>query len=391
MFAFATPAPPPRGFKTAALNKRCASQIRRPQLPVLSVATSDRLSKIRLPRTLRSTTEVFQDARGIKWDFTMEVFEPSKSHERETPRSPIIFTHPPDGLGSTRFYWDRVLAVMAENPSLFAAHEVVRFDWIGASRSHASLSRPPAPTTPQILAAQLYYIAAQFDTPVIVVGQGGAEPILLKFAYENPGSVKACVICTGFPTAFITRPPNAILRKVLYALGCSFLGRLFWNYASTRKFITDFSRKNLFRKDEWLNEWVTRITASAAENANARFLTFSGLSGHFFGDFTKELAGISTPWLFLAGDEDPSMASNRLQRPKGLAFMRSDKERKKETTVDRGNVRRSLMQNCTLEVVKGAGVQMVFEDTEIVLSVISEFVDRQWNTSRSTYPPKIYF
>lgn len=151
-------------------------------------------------------------------------------------------------------------------------HNIVRFDWIGASGTRPHSKQILAPTVPDILAAQLAYVASKFEKPVIVVGQGGVEPVILTFAHRYPELVKACSISTGFSTAPVTRKVSPILKKIAYALLCSFVGCLFWNFASSQKFITSFSKKkNLFRTDEWTNEWVYRVKR-AANDPTSRFL-----------------------------------------------------------------------------------------------------------------------
>lgn len=372
MSAFAPPIPAPCARVRPILQNGaiCAPN---PQHFTTCCALNDRLSNIDLPRNMHTTTEQFRDARGLAWNFGMDVLESSASARKDENHHTILLVQPADALGVCRTYWDRVLYVLSNNPTMLARHTVVRFDWVGSFGTTAAYSKPPAPTTPAILAAQLAHVAAKFDGPVTVVAQGGAEPIALTFAHKYPQLVKLCAVCTGLPTAFMTRDVNALLRRIVYALLCSFAGRLFWIYASSRGFITAFTKKNLLRSDEWLDEWIARVLPGAAD-PNTRFLTFSGLSGHFFGDFGKQMAEIETPWFFLAGDEDPSKKSNRLETPNDVTLIRSEEERKNETTLDRAYERSNRMQNCKAVLVQGAGVQLLFEDAELALEKLAEII-----------------
>ncbi|WP_353734919.1 MULTISPECIES: hypothetical protein [unclassified Okeania] len=101
----------------------------------------------------------------------------------------------------------------------------------------------------------------------------------------------------------MTKADSFVSQKLRWNLFYSPIGKVFYRYARSRKFLDSFSKKQLFA-DEYLvdKEWLDTLE-KGAKNLQSQYAVFSFLAGFWRQDFSQDISRINQPTLVLVGKQ----------------------------------------------------------------------------------------
>jgi pimeloyl-ACP methyl ester carboxylesterase len=146
------------------------------------------------------------------------------------------------------------------------------------------------------------FIQKACQPPVVVVASSLTAALTIRLAIQKPELFKALYLVTpsGFddfgqgvgrrlPLQVINTP---ILDSLIYALGAE-------NEISVRNFLQRF----LFAKPERVSEEMVQAYLTSAQQPNAKYAALAFLRGDLYFDLSLYIPQLSTPTLFLWGEE----------------------------------------------------------------------------------------
>lgn len=227
------------------------------------------------------------------------------NHENSTPEGiPLLLIHP-IGVGLSRHFWQRFCD---EWYSQGNRNLIYNPDLLGCGES----DMPHVAYYPIDWAAQLeYFIKTVIKKPVILVVQGALFPIAIELVKKQPDLI-AGMILSGPPAwSVITKPAPEWQQKLLWnLLFDSPSGNLFYRYARRKKFLQDFSIKQLFASvDDVDDEWLDTLQ-QGAKNSATRYAVFSFLAGFWRKDYQKAIESIKQPTLAVFGETASSISQS---------------------------------------------------------------------------------
>ncbi len=213
-------------------------------------------------------------------------------------------------------------------------------------------------------ASQLsYFIENIISKPLIIIAQGPLLSIalLIKEKLSNKNLIKGFVFVGASPWSYITKNPNQTQQKILWnVIFNSFIGNLFFNYASSKKFIKSFSSKVLFAKEESIdNDWLDTLTNQAKKNRKDRFAAFSCLAGFWQKDYSQLIKKVSEPTLIVIGEN---------------AFNTSSRDQS-ETPENRLNIYLDNLNNAMGKIIPGR-IVLPYESPHEFIAVLKDYIAR---------------
>jgi len=146
--------------------------------------------------------------------------------------------------------------------------------------------------------------------------------------------------------------------KINWNIFDSPVGRAFFEYARSRKFLRNFSIRQLFAEDEKVDtEWLDMLKAGA-KNAASRHAVFSFLAGFWRQDYQDAIAQITQPTLVVMGETASSISRSG----------------KKETPDERLADYLSSLPSCRGMKIKGRNV-LPYEETTEFINAITPFIN----------------
>ncbi len=227
------------------------------------------------------------------------VYTPTNS----TPESiPLLLIHP-IGVGLSRHFWQRFCN---EWDNIGNRNLIYNPDLLGCGES----DMPRLAYYPIDWAEQLeYFIKTIVKQPVALVVQGALFPVAIELAKKQPDLI-AGIILSGPPAwSVMTKPAPEWQQKLLWnLLFDSPSGNLFYRYARRKKFLEDFSIKQLFdSKADVDDEWLDTLR-EGAKNPSSRYAVFSFLAGFWRKDYQKDIESIAQPTLAVFGEAASSIS-----------------------------------------------------------------------------------
>ncbi len=227
------------------------------------------------------------------------VYTPTNS----TPESiPLLLIHP-IGVGLSRHFWQRFCNEWDKKGN---RNLIYNPDLLGCGES----DMPRLAYYPIDWAEQLeYFIKTIVKQPVALVVQGALFPVAIELAKKQPDLI-AGIILSGPPAwSVMTKPAPEWQQKLLWnLLFDSPSGNLFYRYARRKKFLEDFSIKQLFDSEKDVDdEWLDTLR-EGAKNPSSRYAVFSFLAGFWRKDYQKDIESIAQPTLAVFGEAASSIS-----------------------------------------------------------------------------------
>jgi pimeloyl-ACP methyl ester carboxylesterase len=214
----------------------------------------------------------------------------------------LLLIHP-IGVGLSRHFWQRFCDEWYKQGN---RNLIYNPDLLGCGES----DMPHVAYTPIDWAAQLeYFIQTIVKKPVILVVQGALFPVAIELVKKQPDLI-AGIILSGPPAwSVMTKPAPEWQQKLLWnLLFDSPSGNLFYRYARRKKFLEDFSIKQLFdSKEDVDDEWLDTLQ-EGAKNPATRYAVFSFLAGFWRKDYQKAIESIEQPTLAVFGETASSIS-----------------------------------------------------------------------------------
>jgi pimeloyl-ACP methyl ester carboxylesterase len=214
----------------------------------------------------------------------------------------LLLIHP-IGVGLSRHFWQRFCDEWYKQGN---RNLIYNPDLLGCGES----DMPHVAYTPIDWATQLeYFIQTIVKKPVILVVQGALFPVAIELVKKQPDLI-AGIILSGPPAwSVMTKPAPEWQQKLLWnLLFDSPSGNLFYRYARRKKFLEDFSIKQLFdSKEDVDDEWLDTLQ-EGAKNPATRYAVFSFLAGFWRKDYQKAIESIEQPTLAVFGETASSIS-----------------------------------------------------------------------------------
>ncbi|MEA5596432.1 alpha/beta fold hydrolase [Rivularia sp. UHCC 0363] len=229
-----------------------------------------------------------------------EVYTPKNSTSDSIP---LLLIHP-IGVGLSRHFWQRFC------DEWYKSHGNLIYnpDLLGCGES----DMPHYAYYPIDWAEQLqYFIETVVQKPVILVVQGALFPVAIELVKKQPDLI-AGIILSGPPAwSVMTKAAPKWQQKLLWnLLFDSPSGNLFYRYARRKKFLADFSVKQLFdSKVDVDDEWLDTLR-EGAKNLASRYAVFSFLAGFWRKDYQKDIESIMQPTLAVFGEAASSISQS---------------------------------------------------------------------------------
>ncbi|MFM7425791.1 MAG: alpha/beta fold hydrolase [Elainella sp.] len=218
---------------------------------------------------------------------------------------PLLLIHP-IGVGLSRRFWDRFLPAWLGQTQ---AHAIYNPDLLGCGDSDL----PRLAYRPEDWAAQLMDLITEvIRQPVVVVAQGALSPVALEMAalarQQDAGWIKGLVLSGPPSWSVVTYNPPVWQQTLLWNLFDSPLGLGFYQYAKRRRFIQNFSARQLFAEARGVDDaWLDELSREAQKQAT-RHAVFAFLAGFWRKDYRPILKQVDLPTLIVLGDRASSIS-----------------------------------------------------------------------------------
>lgn len=215
----------------------------------------------------------------------------------------------PIGVGLSRKFWSRFCqqwyAAGNRNP-------IYNPDLLGCGDS----DMPHVAYHPIDWAKQLHYFLENVvKKPVVLVVQGALFPVaieLVELAKES-NLIRGLVLSGPPPWPLITKNTSDRKHKINWNIFDSPVGRAFFEYARSRKFLRNFSIRQLFAKAKDVDEQWLNTLKIGSKNPASRHAVFSFLAGFWRQDYKNAIAQISQPTLVVMGELASSISGKGKQ------------------------------------------------------------------------------
>lgn len=273
-------------------------------------------------------------------------------HNPNGDNIPLLLIHP-IGVGLSGNFWQRFCrqwyAAGYRNP-------IYNPDLLGCGES----DMPRIAYHPIDWAKQLqHFLQNVVKKPVILVVQGALFPVAVELVkLDKESNLIRGLILSGPPAwRLISNNTPDWKHKVNWNIFDSPVGGGFFEYARSRKFLRNFSIRQLFDRVEKVDdEWLDMLKVGA-KNSASRHAVFSFLAGFWRLDYKDAIAQISQPTLVVMGETASAIS----------------REGKKETPDER-------LADYLACLPKGSGIKMKgrnvlpYEETAEFVNAIAPFI-----------------
>ena len=210
---------------------------------------------------------------------------------------PLLLIHP-IGVGLSGKFWTRFCQQWYGSGY---RNSIYNPDLLGCGDSEM----PRVAYYPLDWAKQLHYFLQNVvKKPVILVVQGALFPVaveLVQLAKES--NLIRGLVLSGPPSLRVINTNTSDQRhKINWNIFDSPIGRAFFEYARSRKFLRNFSIRQLFADAKDVDEEWLEMLKIGAKNAASRYAVFSFLAGFWRQDYQNAIAQINQPTLVVMGE-----------------------------------------------------------------------------------------
>ncbi len=272
--------------------------------------------------------------------------------QSDTTSIPLLLIHP-IGVGLSKFFWHRFCSLWQDKN---LPNPIYNPDLLGCGESEM----PSVAYYPIDWAEQLeYFLEKIVQRPVILIVQGALFPVAVSLVkLQQKSNLISGLILSGPPQLeFMQKPSSPRQKKLRWNLFYSPIGKAFYRYVRSRKFLDSFSKKKLFANPNQVDqEWLDTLE-KGAKNSQSQYAVFSFLAGFWRQDFSQAIAQIHQQTLVLVG----SQASN------------ISKTNKTETPEQRMNSYLKYLPQAKGNQISGRNV-LPYESTGEFVQAVSEFL-----------------
>lgn len=249
--------------------------------------------------SLQTTTQFYS------WNDYQCAYEVYESDTTTGTSSVALLLIHPIGVGLSRTFWHRFCQQWQGRGGL---ETIYNPDLLGCGES----ALPRVAYGPDDFAAPLKeLIETVIKKPVVVVSQGASFPIALELLAQKPYPEIAGLILAGPPAwSLITQARSRREQNILWNLFNSPLGGLFYRYARRRNFLWSFSVRQLFAKEDDVDQNWLKMLKAGSQDLNTRHAVFSFLAGFWRKNYESAIASISQPTLVLMGESASSISKD---------------------------------------------------------------------------------
>ena len=219
-------------------------------------------------------------------------------HNQNNNDSISLLLIQPIGVGLSGKFWSRFCQ------QWYAAgyrYPIYNPDLLGCGNS----DMPRVAYHPLDWAKQLHYFLQNVvKKPVILVVQGALFPVaveLVQLAKES-NLIRGLVLSGPPAWPLISENTSDRRHKVNWNIFDSPVGRAFFEYARSRKFLRNFSIRQLFADAKDVDEEWLEMLKAGAKDAASRYAVFSFLAGFWRQDYQDAIAQIHQPTLVVMGE-----------------------------------------------------------------------------------------
>ena len=265
---------------------------------------------------------------------------------------PLLLIHP-IGVGLSKFFWHRFCSLWQDKN---LPNPIYNPDLLGCGES----DMPSVAYYPVDWAEQLqYFLETIVQKPVILIVQGGLFPVAVSLVkLQQKSNLIHGLILSGPPQLdLIQKAASPWQNKLIWNLFYSPIGKAFYIYARSRKFLDSFSKKQLFADPNQVDEEWLDTLEKGAKNPQSKYAVFSFLAGFWRRDFSQAIAQINQPTLVLVGSQASTIS----------------KTDKTETPEQRMNTYLKYLPQAKGNQISGRNV-LPYESTGEFVKAVSEFL-----------------
>jgi len=254
---------------------------------------------------MRPSLTQFQTWQGDRYGYdVIDSFGGAASGGADPTAPPLLLVHP-IGVGLSRRFWERFITAWQVQAASGAGNIIYNPDLLGCGES----DMPRRAYRPLDWAEQLQHlIDTVIQRPVIVVAQGALFPVAIELVKIAPQSVAGLVLSGPPAWRVMTDVATERQQNIAWSLFKSPLGALFYRYARRRKFLEDFSRKQLFASDSPIDAaWLDPLK-DGAEDLDSRYAVFAFLARFWQQGYGDDIRAIAQPTQVLFGQEASSVS-----------------------------------------------------------------------------------
>ncbi len=270
----------------------------------------------------------------------------------DTTSIPLLLIHP-IGVGLSKIFWHRFCSLWQEENF---PNPIYNPDLLGCGES----DMPSVAYYPVDWAEQLqYFLETIVQKPVILIVQGALFPVAVSLVkLQQKSNLIHSLILSGPPQLdLIQKAASPWQNKLIWNLFYSPIGKAFYIYARSRKFLDSFSKKQLFADPNQVDEEWLDTLEKGAKNPQSKYAVFSFLAGFWRRDFSQAIAQINQPTLVLVGSQASTIS----------------KTDKTETPEQRMNTYLKYLPQAKGNQISGRNV-LPYESTGEFVKAVSEFL-----------------
>ncbi|MGD1716774.1 alpha/beta fold hydrolase [Dapis sp. BLCC M172] len=270
----------------------------------------------------------------------------------DTTSIPLLLIHP-IGVGLSKFFWHRFCSLWQEENF---PNPIYNPDLLGCGES----DMPSVAYYPVDWAEQLqYFLEKIVQRPVILIVQGALFPVAVSLVkLQQKSNLISGLILSGPPQLeLMQKASSPVQNKLRWNLFYSPIGKAFYRYARSRKFLDSFSKKQLFADPNQVDEEWLETLEKGAKNSQSQYAVFSFLAGFWRQDFSQAIAQIYQPTLVLVGSQASTIS----------------KTNKTETPEQRMKTYLKYLPQAKGNQISGRNV-LPYESTREFVQVVSEFL-----------------
>jgi pimeloyl-ACP methyl ester carboxylesterase len=232
-----------------------------------------------------------------------EIHEPANSINDGIP---LLLIHP-IGVGLSRQFWQRFRRQWYQTGH---KNPIYNPDLLGCGES----DMPHVAYTPKDWAQQLHkFLVTVVKKPVVIVVQGALLPVAIELVQQQSNLILGMILAGPPSWPVITKNSSILQQKIAWNIFDSPLGKTFYRYARTEKFLRSFSIRQLFGSENAVDqEWLNMLLVGA-ENIESRHAVFSFLAGFWRQNYSSYLACINQPTLVVLGETASSISKEGKQ------------------------------------------------------------------------------
>lgn len=247
-----------------------------------------------------NSNEITSPTQFYNWNNYRCAYELHQQNSSTSDATPLVLLHP-IGVGLSRQFWQRFCQEWYQQGN---ENQIYNPDLLGCGES----DKPRVAYTPKDWAQQLqYFLKTIVNKPAILIVQGAEFPVSIELSLLQPDLIRGLVLACPPAWKVMTQETSKSQQRIIWNLLDSPLGRAFYSYARSEKFLRNFSVKQLFGSADVVDaEWLNTLRAGS-ENPATRHAVFSFLAGFWRNDYRHAISAIEQPTLVVLGENISSI------------------------------------------------------------------------------------